>query len=123
MQTFRDQHCYSLFRSTFTGPVKKINKINKRCQLSSLQPMTELQRKRLSEIGRQHVKGQSCSHFSSCFDHTLPTQTNDGTSQILSSPTLFEQCHRFFYVLFRLKYKDERDKANGLMSPPNDTII
>ena len=34
------------------------------------------------EIGRQHVKTHSCSHFSPCFDHTSPTQTDDGTSQI-----------------------------------------
>ena len=40
-----------------------------------------------------------------------------------TSPTLFEQCHGFFYVRFQLKYKDEGDKANGLTSPPNDAII
>ena len=40
-----------------------------------------------------------------------------------TSPTLFEQCHGFFYVPFQLKYKDEGDKANGLTSPPNDAII
>ena len=34
------------------------------------------------EIVRQHVKAHSCSHFSPCFDHTSPTQTDDGTSQI-----------------------------------------
>ena len=34
------------------------------------------------EIGRQHEKAHSCSHFSPCFDHTSPTQTDDGTSQI-----------------------------------------
>ena len=34
------------------------------------------------EIGRPHVKAHSCSHFSPCFDHTSPTQTDDGTSQI-----------------------------------------
>ena len=41
------------------------------------------------------------------------------------SPTLFEQCHRSFYVPFQhlLKYKYEGDKANSLTSPPNDTII
>ena len=40
-----------------------------------------------------------------------------------TSPTLFEQCQRFFYVPLQLKYKDEGDKANGLTSPPNDAII
>ena len=60
-----------------------------RCQLSSLEarsclkPMAELWRNQRSEIGRQHViKAQSYSHFSPCFDHTMPTQTKDGTSQI-----------------------------------------
>ena len=40
-----------------------------------------------------------------------------------TSPTLFEQCHGFFYVSFQLNYKDEGDKANGLMSLPIDAII
>ena len=48
-----------------------------------LQPIAELQRNQRGEIGRQHVKAHSnCSHFSPCSDHTSPTQTNDGTSQI-----------------------------------------
>ena len=47
-----------------------------------LQPMAELRRNQRGEIGRQHVKAHSCSHFSPYFDHTLPTQTDDGTSQI-----------------------------------------
>ena len=47
-----------------------------------LQPMAELRRNQRGEIGRQHVKAHSCSHFSPCFDHTSPTQTDDGTSQI-----------------------------------------
>ena len=47
-----------------------------------LQPMAELWRNQRGEIGRQHVKAHSCSHFSPCFDHTSPTQTDDGTSQI-----------------------------------------
>ena len=46
------------------------------------QPMAELQTNQRGEIGRQHVKAHSCRHFSPCFDHTSPTQTNDGTSQI-----------------------------------------
>ena len=50
--------------------------------LSHLQPMAELWRNQRGEIGRQHVKAHSCSHFSPCFDHTSPTQTDDGTSQI-----------------------------------------
>ena len=74
------------------------------------------------------LKAHSCSHFSPCFDHTSPTQTDDGTSQIdhdigATSPSLFEQCHGFFYVPFQLKYKDEGDKANGLTLSPNDAII
>ena len=47
-----------------------------------LQPMAELRRNQRGEIGRQHVKAHSCSHFSPCFDHTSPTQTDDVTSQI-----------------------------------------
>ena len=47
-----------------------------------LQSMAELRRNQRGEIGRQHVKAHSCSHFSPCFDHTSPTQTDDGTSQI-----------------------------------------
>ena len=50
-----------------------------RCQLSSL---AELRRNQRGEIGRQHAKAHSCSQFSPCFDHTSPTQTDDGTSQI-----------------------------------------
>ena len=46
------------------------------------QPMAELQRNQRGEIRCQHVQAHSCSHFSPCFDHTSPTQTNDGTSQI-----------------------------------------
>ena len=49
---------------------------------SHLQPMAELRRKQRGEIGRQHVKAHSCSHFSPCFDHALPTQTDDVTCQI-----------------------------------------
>ena len=90
--------------------------------------MAELQRNQRREIGCQHVKVHSCSHFSPCFDHTSPTKTDDGTSQLDHDtgayvPTLSEQCHGFFYVPFQLKYKDEGDKANGLTSPPNDAII
>ena len=40
-----------------------------------------------------------------------------------TSPTLFEQCHGFFYVSLQLKYKDEGDKTNGLASTHNDAII
>ena len=47
-----------------------------------LQPMAELRRNQRGEIGCQHVKAHSSSHFSPCFDHTSPTQTDDGTSQI-----------------------------------------
>ena len=47
-----------------------------------LQPMAELWRNQRGEIVCQHVVAHSCSHFSSCFDHTLSTQTDDGTSQI-----------------------------------------
>ena len=44
--------------------------------------MAELRKIRRGEIGRQHVKTHSCSHFGPCFDHTSPIQTDDGTSQI-----------------------------------------
>ena len=47
-----------------------------------LQPVAELRRNQRGEIGRQHVKAHSCSHISPCFDHTSPTQTDDGTIQI-----------------------------------------
>ena len=47
-----------------------------------LQSMAELRRNQRGEIRRQHVKAHSCSHFSPCFDHTSPTQTDDGTSLI-----------------------------------------
>ena len=57
---------------------QKINGAN----VPHLQPMAKLHRNQRSEIGRQHVKAQCCSHFSPCFDHTSPTQTNDGTSQM-----------------------------------------
>ena len=43
--------------------------------------MAELRRNQRGEIRRQHVKAHSCCHFSP-FDHTSPTQTDDGTSQI-----------------------------------------
>ena len=56
----------------------KINGAN----FSHLQPMAELRRNQRGEIGRQHVKAHSCSHFSPCFDHTSPTQTDDSTSQL-----------------------------------------
>ena len=44
--------------------------------------MAELRRNQIGEIGHQHVKAHTCSHFSPCFDNTSPTQTNDGTSLI-----------------------------------------
>ena len=91
--------------------------------------MAELRRNRRGEIGRQHVKPHSCCHFSPCIDHTLPIQTDDCTSQIDHDigayvPYSFRTMSR---VLLRphiqLKYKGEGDKAKGLTSPPNDTII
>ena len=47
-----------------------------------LQPVAELRRNQRGETGRQHVKAHSCSHISPYFDHTSPTQTDDGASQI-----------------------------------------
>ena len=44
--------------------------------------MAELQRNQRGEIGHQHVKAHSYSHFGSYFDHTSPTQSDEGTSQI-----------------------------------------
>ena len=45
--------------------------------------MAELRRNQRGEIGRQHVNAHSYIHFSPCLiDHTSPTQTDDGTSQI-----------------------------------------
>ena len=103
---------------------QKINGAN----VPHLQPMAKLHRNQRSEIGRQHVKAQCCSHFSPCFDHTSPTQTNDGTSQmdhdIRDCPLLFSNnvMRRFFLVPFQLEYKDEGDKVNGLKSPPSCRI-
>ena len=44
--------------------------------------MAELRRKQRGEIRHQHVKAHFWSHLSLCFDHTLPTQTDDVASQI-----------------------------------------
>ena len=44
--------------------------------------MAELRGDQRGEIRHQHVKAHSCSHFSPCFDHTSPTKTDRGTSQI-----------------------------------------
>ena len=90
--------------------------------------MAELRREQRGEIRHQHVKAHFWRHLSLCFDHTSPTQTDDTASQTdhdigVYVLTLFEQCHRFLYVPFQLKYKDEGDKANGLTSPPNYAII
>ena len=42
-----------------------------------LQPIAELRSNRRGEIGRQHVKAHSCSHYGPCFDHTSPIQIDD----------------------------------------------
>ena len=34
-----------------------------------------------------------------------------------ASPTLYEQCHRFFYVPFQLMCKNEGDKARSRVPP------
>ena len=49
-----------------------------RANFPHLQPMAELQTNQRGEIGHQHVKAHPCSHFSPCFDHTSPIQTDDG---------------------------------------------
>ena len=51
----------------------------RRANFPHLQQMAELRRNQRGEIGRQHVKAHSCSHFRPCFDHTSPVQTDDGT--------------------------------------------
>ena len=61
---------------------QKKNNNNNGANFPHLQPMAELRRNQRGEIGRQHVKAHSCSHFNPCFDHTSPTETDDGTSQI-----------------------------------------
>ena len=61
---------------------KQTNKQRYADNFPHLQPVAELGRNQRGEIGRQPVKAHSCSHFSLCFHHTPPTQTNDGTSQI-----------------------------------------
>ena len=47
-----------------------------------LQPVVKLRRNQRGEIVCQHVKAHSCSHFSPCFDHSSPNQTDDGISRI-----------------------------------------
>ena len=77
--------------------------------MAHLQSMAELQRNQRGEIGHQHVKAHSCSHFSPCFDHTSPIQINDGTlSQIdhdidVYVPYYFRTTSRILYVPFQLK--------------------
>ena len=62
--------------------LKKTNKQRYGANFLHLQPVADLGRNQRGEIGRQHVKAHSCNHFSLCFHHTSPTQTNDGASQI-----------------------------------------
>ena len=97
-----------------------------------LQPMAELWRNQGGEIGRQHVKAHSCSHFSPCFDHTAPTQTDDGTSQIdhdnrayvpYSFRTILMSRVNLRPLPTEVQVKDEGEKANGLTSTSNDAII
>ena len=105
--------------------------INKRCQLSSLAANGWIAGDQRGKIRHQRVKAHSCSDFSPCFNHTSPTQTDNGTSQIDHDigayvPYSFWTTSQVkFYVPFQhsLKYKYEGDKANSLTSPPNDTII
>ena len=52
----------------------------RRANFPHLQQMAELRRNQRGEIGRQHVKAHSCSHFRPCLDHTSPFQTDDGTT-------------------------------------------
>ena len=80
--------------------------------------MAELRRNQRGEIGRQHVKAHSCSHFSPCFDHidhAHPDQRRHKPDRPWhrSLRPLFEQCHGFFYVSFQLKYRDEGDKVTA----------
>ena len=80
--------------------------------------MAELRRNQRGEIGRQHVKAHSCTHFSPCFDHTTPTQTKDSTSQIDHDigayvPYSFRTMSRVLLRLFQLKYRDEGDKVTA----------
>ena len=73
----------SVAEQTCSAPIlnKKIKKISG-ANFPHLQPMAEFRRNQRGEIGRQHVKAHSCSHVSPCVDHTSPTQTDFGTSQI-----------------------------------------
>ena len=112
----------------FTILIEILKKKTYDASFPHLQPVVKLRRNQRGEIGRQHVKAHSCSHFSPCFDHTSPNQTDDGISQIDHDigayvPYSFRTMHGFFHVPFQLEYKDEGDKANGLTPPPNDTII
>ena len=58
------------------------NSVIKKRGVPTFLTCSQWRRNQRGEIGRQHVKAHSCSHFSPCFDHTSPTQTNDCTSQI-----------------------------------------
>ena len=88
--TYWKMHCsfkYWIFLYSLTPQISWLNLILsipqiKGANFPDLQPMAELQRNQRGEIGCQHVKVHSCSHFSPCFDHTSPTETDDGTSQI-----------------------------------------
>ena len=73
----------SVTERTCAAPIvnKKIKKISG-ANFPHLQPIAELRRNKRGEIGRQHVKAHSRSHVSPCVDHTSPTQTDVGTSQI-----------------------------------------
>ena len=120
-----DSECYW---ASIGSPSKLKNIFICGANFPHLQPKAELRMNQRGEIGRQHVKAHSCSHFSPCFDHTSSTVTDDGTGQIDHEigayvPYSFRTMQRVLYVPFQLKYKDEGDKASGLTSPPNDAII
>ena len=85
-----------------------------------LQPMAELRRNQRGEIGRQHVKANSRSHVSPCVDHTSPSQTDDGTSQIdhdiwAYMPYSFRTMSRVF--LRPLPTEGDRHISDRFLSP------
>ena len=57
-----------------------------------LQPMAEFQRDQRGEIGRQHVKAHSCSHFSPCFDRWRHK------SLLLLLPLLNHYHYHYYYL-------------------------
>ena len=112
-----------------TRLAKLIKKKKCDANFSHLQPMPDLRRNQRGEIARQHGKAHSCSHFSPCFDHTSPTQTDDGTSKIDHDigayvPYSFRTMPRVLLRPLPTNVQGRRRQGQRLnVTPPNDGII